>query len=489
MTAFDAIVIGGGHNGLVAATMLGRAGRRVVVLEKQDRCGGAARFAHLLYGPSAVLDACDLGAVEPVPTVALAADGRHVMVTDQAVTHADGGPHPDGPAFLALRRRLLRFAGLLQPVLTAPPPRFTEGGIRQLETLGRLALRLRLLGKAEMREFLRIALSNVYDLIGDELPDGPLAASLAMEAVLGSHVGPRSPGTVLSLLCRLAHGGRHVLPAGGMGTVTARLEEAARAAGVELRTGMDVAGIVVREDRIRGVRLASGQEIEAPRVLSNLDAPATMRLLGVEHLDAEMVHRIRHVRNRGATANLVLNLRVPVRIAGLSEAQQQARLVLAPSMAAMEAAFNPLKYGALAACPMIEAVMPGDGDRLSLHLQYVPDGLEGGWTDAARHGLVASVVAALEPCLPGLGVSVTGHELHTPADIEASTGATGGHWHHGEMALDQLLMLRPVNGMGHYRTGVPGLYLCGAASHPGGDVTGAPGANAARTVLMDGARR
>jgi len=380
-------------------------------------------------------------------------------------------------------------------MLLVPPPRLAEGGWGQAPTLGRLALRLRMMGKPELREFLRLLLCNAADAIGDEIADGPLAGALAVESVLGGHVGPRSPGTVLTLMYRLAHGGRLSVPKGGMGALVAALARAATTAGAVIRTGASVHRILVEKDAAAGVVLASGETLHAPLVLYSADATTLLRLTGPEHFDAEMVRRIRQVRSKGVTAKLNFALSGTPRFTGLDEAAHRGRILLAPLLRYVEEAFNPAKYGEMSSAPVLDLTIPTladpaladeGGHVLSVVMQYAPYALAGGWTDAARDRLAEIVLDALEPYAPGLRRLVTGRQALTPVDIERLTGATGGHWHHGELAADQMLMLRPVNGMAHYATGIAGLLLCGAAAHPGGDVMGAAGRNAALLALNGG---
>lgn len=513
MSAVDVIVIGAGANGLTAAAVLAAKGRRVRVLERAERLGGMARntelaegvhgpeMAHLLYNlsPKVAKELSLKSALKlhALADVALAEDGAHAVFDGDSVRLAGGAAHPEAEAFLALHRRLCRFAGLLGQLADRTPPEIAGGiaGLSDLGALGRLGLDLKRMGKAEMREFLRILLSNVYDLLLEDLGDGPLAGMLAADAVRGAHMGPRSPGTVFSLMYRLGQGGRAHLPEGGMGAVTEALAEAARRKGADIRTGCAVAAVLTEGDTVRGVRLEDGSEIAASCVVSSLAAPVSMHLAGVANYDIEAARRLRHMRARGNVAKVNLVLGALPEVPGLSRAEMAGRLVVAGSVTAVERAFNPVKYGEMSEAPVIEAVIPTLTDRslardgrhvLSANVQFVPYDPAGGWTEHLRETLRARVTARLDAVLPGLSGRVEAAEILTPADIEARIGAPGGHWHHGELSLDQLLTVRPVNGLARYRFGPRGYYLCGASAHPGGDVSGAAGRNAARQVLKDG---
>jgi phytoene dehydrogenase-like protein len=493
-----ALVIGAGANGLVAAAALARRGVAVTVLERAPGpggmaagAGGPAELAGFVRGPHDAglaelgLSRDDLRLGPALPTVALDPEGRHVVIGPGGLRFPDGAPHPDAAAFAALTERLARFACALAPLLVTAPPRLggwrSREGVAGLSRLARLGFDLRRLGQRDMREFLRIALSNAHDVILDALPDGPAAGALALDAVLGSRMGPRSPGTVVTLLYRLMQGTLH-RPEGGMAGLAGRLAAAAEARGAELRYGAGAAGIEVADDRVRAVRLEGGGRIPAAAVLSSLGALPTLRLAGSEHFDAETCRRIRGIRSEGVTARVEIALAARPGIPGL-DALHDARLVLAPSVATVERAFDPVKYGRPSPSPVIEACLsgePGAGARLTATVQYVPHAAG----EAERAAIARSALDMLAPVMPGLEAAADPVVL-LPADIERITGAPGGHWHHGEIAIDQLLTLRPADGLAQYAMGLPGLYLCGAGAHPGGDVTGLPGRNAAHAALAE----
>ncbi|MEX2408095.1 MAG: NAD(P)/FAD-dependent oxidoreductase, partial [Rhodovibrionaceae bacterium] len=290
---YDVAIVGGGHNGLVCAAYLAKAGRKVVVLETAKETGGAAKTevfspgfkvssgAHLLYQlhPKVLADLAleKHGlklAADDLATVALARDGAHVTLKGPSV---EGVSPDDARAYANLHERLLRFAAALRPMLSQVPPRLGEGmGLADKIALAKLGWSIRRLGRVEMREFLRIVLMNVADLAEERFESDLLKGALSFDAVLGTHLGPRSPSTVLTLLYRLAGEvsggqGRIALPAGGMGSVTAALRQAAEAAGAEVRTGSPVAQILVEQDRAVGVGLDGGEVVSARTVVSHAD--------------------------------------------------------------------------------------------------------------------------------------------------------------------------------------------------------------------------
>jgi phytoene dehydrogenase-like protein len=517
---YDCVVIGGGHNGLVCASYLARAGRSVLVLEAAEQVGGAAvthefapgfrvsACAHLLNQLSAQLvDELALErhglrfATTQMPTVALSVDGAPLTVGADGLSGPARRSAHDLDAYPRFVERLARFARMLGPVLEQVPPELgTSAWSDRLALLG-LGWRVRRLGRRDMRELLRIGAMNVYDLLEEQFESPLLKGALGLDAVLGTNFGPRSPGTVLTLLYRLAtqtgSGPRATAqPVGGMGAVCDALAKAATAAGVTIRTAAPVSRVLVANDAACGVLLESGERIAARAVISNADPRTTLlKLLGAEHLDTGFVRRVSHLRSNGLAAKLHLALDAAPRFSGLDADQQGGRLLVAPSLDYLERAFNHSKYGEYSLAPAIEVTVPtardpslapAGGHVISAIVQYAPYTLRAGW-EAQRERMTDQVIDTLEQYAPGLRGSIRARELLTPRDLEQRFRMSGGHWHHAELAFDQFFMLRPVPGAAQYGTPLPGLYLCGAGSHPGGGVIGTAGRNAARRILAKAA--
>jgi phytoene dehydrogenase-like protein len=511
------IVIGAGHNGLACASYLARAGRKVLVLEATGHVGGAcvtrefapdfrvSAAAHLLYllDPD-VAQELALGqngltlARAALKTVALSESGTSLVLSGNEVSGEITAT--DREAFGRYVGRMQRFAAVLGRQHGRLPPRLVPAGWRDAMPAARLAFEIRRLGRKDMREFLRIAASNIFDVLDETFENPQLKGALALDAVLGTHAGPRSGNTVLTTLHRLSGAiegrpGALALPRGGMGAVSEALATAARLAGAEIRLGSPVAAILLSGDRVSGVRLASGEVHAAATVVSSADPKTTLLgLVGARNLEAGFARRLHNLRMTGTAAKLHLALADLPAFRGLAPELAGERLVIAPDPGYVERAFNHAKYGECSAQPVLEITIPSIHDAdlapkgshvLSAVVQYAPYELSGGW-ETGRGRFLEAILDVLERHAPGLRGLICGAELLVPPDIEEEFGINGGHWHHGELALDQFLMLRPVPGAAQYAMPVAGLYLCGAGCHPGGGVMGSAGRNAAQVILDAG---
>ena len=513
MARYDSIIIGAGHNGLVCAAYLAQSGQRVLVLEASDAAGGLAAnrefhpgfhasvahsVSHFSEKIVADLKLATHGFVTPtksMPTVGLNDNQDHVILDRGAVS---GTSADDAESYREYSRLMQRCAAVLKPFWLKTMPRFGDMSLGSLLTFAHIGLNIRRIGKKDMREFLRIASLPARDLMDEFFDNEILKATLSWDGLIGAKLAPRSPNSaVLTMLYRMAGDskGTHSIPAGGVNGLVESLCGAATAAGAEIKYGTVVSRILIDGSaaglKATGVRLADGEHIEADHLISATDPKRTfLDLVGVEHLNIGFTNRIRRLRCDGYVAKLHLALNGLPEFSGLQQAD--GRMIIAPNLDAIEFAFDDAKYGECPGKPVMEIVVPSVHDAslapagqhvLSAHVMYVPYQLKGGWTDAARDLICERAIDTIAQYAPRIREQIIHQEFLTPADLEHDYRVTGGHWHHGEIAMDQMLMMRPTYEAAQYSTPIPGLFLCGAGCHPGGDLMGGAGHNAAREIL------
>jgi phytoene dehydrogenase-like protein len=530
---WDAIVVGGGHNGLVCAAYLARAGQRVLVLERREVVGGMADTSELLPGvrvptlahtvgrlrPSVVreLGLADHGLALVQPEVRLFApqpDGRGLtlwgVVERTARDLAAGGlvGRADAEAYPTADAEFRALGAALSVLMSQAPPDLASPTLVDAVAGLKLGLLARSRADSGPGGLLRVLPMAAADLVGEWFEGDQLRAAIAARGVLYTGLGPLMPGTAQVLLADSAGNdgglaGQTVFARGGPGAVGDALVAAARSMGVEIRTGAEVAAIRHRDDVVTGVTLVGGEEIDAAVVVSGADPKTTLlHLLAPETVGPRLSWRAGNIRSTGATAKVNLALTdlprftsTPDAPEAASEARLRGRIVIAPSMSALLAATTGIKYGRLPVEPYLEATIPtlvdpgllGERRRgrargvkhvMSVIVQSVP-------ADSARDAVGELVLRTLERYAPGISHLIVEQQVITPLDIERDYGASGGHPMHAEIALDQWFAWRPLHGYGRYRMPLPGLYLCASGAHPGGGVTGAPGQLAAHEILAD----
>lgn len=523
MTAgFDVAVIGGGVNGLVCATLLARRGLRVTLLERRERLGGCADTAEIHPGFKAPLVAQTLGPFdarlvralklplachEPETRVwAPLLDGRSLALFGSAEKTASAirtFSSADATSYLGFEKALARLGRIARRLAHTTPPDVDSPSARDLFSLGRMALAFRLLGRSAAEDLMRWVPMSVSDFAAEWFTSEPLRALVAACGIRGLAAGPRSAGTTANLFLQAGFAGGNPLPStllvrGGPGALADALAKAASEAGVVLRKNAPVAAIATRDGRATGVRLASGEEITATAVVSGADPKTTFaNLVDPALLDPEDRQALAQIRQQGVAAKVHFALAALPAFRSKSKpdpALLQGRIHLAPSEEYLERAFDDSKYGRFSRAPWVEATLPSLLDDslcpvgrhvMSAYVQYAPRTLRDGSWASEREALADAVTRSIEEFAPGFASLVLARHIVTPEDLERDYGLAGGHPNHGEHSLDQLFAMRPIFGWGRYRTSLPGLYLCSAGTHPGGGLTGAPGANAAREIARD----
>ncbi|HEY3789776.1 MAG TPA: NAD(P)/FAD-dependent oxidoreductase [Urbifossiella sp.] len=524
---YDAVIIGAGHNGLVAAAYLAKAGYRVLVLERRDILGGCciteepwpgfkvstAAYVNSLLRPEIIRD-LDLkkfgfemlprspSSFTPYP------DGRFLMMgPDQAMTLREIAKFSpkDAEAYPKYEAMLTRVADFLEPMLEQTPPDPFSNRLGDLWKLAKTGWGFRGLGRHVATEAIEILTGAARPILDRWFESDQLKSTIATDAVIGAFAPPSHPGTAYVLFHHVmgeCNGVRGVwgYVRGGMGTISRSIAAAAQAHGAEIRTNSDVGRILVKDNRAIGVALKDGTEFLAKRVISGADANVTfVKLMDAKDLPDEFLKQVKRIDYSSATVKINVALSEPPQFTALPGTgigpQHHGTMHVCPDMDYIERAYDDAKYGKPAANPMLECTMataldhtlaPPGRHILSMFVQYAPYELKGTTWDAERDRFADRCFDVLNEYAPNFKASVLHRQVIAPPDMERMWGITGGNIMQGSMSLSNMFSMRPVPGYANYRTPVKGLYMCGAATHPGGGVMGACGRNAAREVLRDG---
>lgn len=519
----DIVIIGGGHNGLVTAFYLAKAGYKPLVLERRHQVGGAAITEEFHPGFRASVLAHSAGPLRPeivsdmqlakhglklitpaVDVTALFPDGQALVLyrdTERAAQEIAKHSPSDAPKYREFHAALEKTSRIISKVLTLTPPEISRPSKSDLFGLLQLGRSVRGSGKKNTYDLLRWGPMAVADLVAEFFESDLLRAVVAARGIFGTSLGPWSAGTALVLLLRAAAdanpAGGNCFAIGGMGAVTQAMAKAAQQAGAEILTEAEVAEIKIKDGAVQGVVLASGEEIQARTVVSNADPKRTfLQLMDPVLLSPTFTKRLQNYRMNGTVAKINLALSGLPTFGGLGGNTDalSGRILIGPGIDYLERAFDESKYGNFSRAPYLEiaipsllnpSLAPAGQHVMSVYMQYAPFKLkEANWRDQ-RAALGDTVIKTISQYVPDLPGKILHSQVITPLDLEEIYGLTGGQIFHGELALDQIFTMRPMLDWARYRTPIENLYLCGSGTHPGTGLTGASGANAAREILKD----
>ena len=520
--AYDVIIIGGGHNGLVAAAYLARAGRRVAVFERRRVLGGAAVTEEVFPGFKFSVCSYVVSLLRPeiMRELELAKHGLSILPLDGTFTPLDNDYlwRPDDHA--ECRKQIARhsvrdanryepyvetmgrMAQAIKPILAMTPPDPAAIDARGVFDALSLAKRVRGLSRGDQHLLVQLLSSSAADFVERWFETDALKATLASSGIIGTFLGVRSPAPrtcccTTTWVRSTARSARGACRAAGWARCRTRWPRAARAAGATLVTDAPVARVLLHEGRATGVVLANGDEHRATIVVSSADLRVTFeRLVGLNQVPADFAEAVRHFRFRGASAkvNLALDALPEFLVHPEGDAHLRGAISISPSLDYMEHAYDEAKYGWYSSRPYLDIIIPSLNDPtvappgkhvMSCFVQYAPYHLRASSWDAEREHLGDAVVNAIATFAPNIRGRILHRQVVTPLDLERDYALTEGNIFHGELMPDQLFSFRPVPGWARYRTPIDGLYLCGSSAHPGGGVMGAPGRNAAREILRD----
>jgi phytoene dehydrogenase-like protein len=517
----DVIIIGGGHNGLVTAFYLAKAGFKPLVLERRAVAGGAAiteefspgfRCSTLAHSAGPLLPEIvsdmqlarhKLKLVTPeVAVTALAPDGRALVLYNdvkRATEEIGKFSAKDAERYPVFQQALEKIGRVIGDALKLAPPNIDDPSRGDLWAMLQTGRALRKLGKKDMYRLLRWGPMAVADLVAEFFETELLRATIAARGIFGTAMGPWSAGSSLVLLIRAAGdphpAGSSFFAIGGTGAITQAMAAAAKEAGAEIRTSAEVKEIRIKDGAATGVVVGNGEQISAKAVVSNADPRRTLlSLVDPTHLTPDFVMKLQNIRMSGTVAKINLALSALPNFTALngSDAALRGRIHIGPEIDYLEHAFDESKYGSFSPHPYLEVTIPTLTDPslapngkhvMSVYMQYAPFKLKDADWDSQRSALGEIVVKTLAEYAPNLPALVEDGQIITPKDLETTYGLTGGHIFHGELALDQFFTMRPLLDWARYNTPIRALYLCGSGTHPGAGLTGGSGANAAREIL------
>jgi phytoene dehydrogenase-like protein len=523
---YDAIVVGGGHNGLTAAAYLARAGLSTLVLERREIAGGCCVTEEIAPGCRASTTSYIASMLRPevISDLKLADHGLRMIPCDPAiqVPFPDGQVLPwwvdrerakaefanispkDATRFVEVDDQLKKLARYLQPFFMEPPPELDTSSVGGWSDLFRVGKRFRGISSNEIAQLISFLTGSLGEFLDRNYESEKVKTLFLANNVYGKHGGPYQPGTAIGLLFHLLSGGAHELQGfsghvmGGMGSITRALAAAGKKLGVEVRTSTPVAQIEVRNGRACSVVLEDGTEIRGRMILSNLDPKRTfLKMVAARELPEDFLFAVRGIKMDGPCAKVNLVLSEEPRFTGTSPQAtplERTFYTLVPSLEFAERCYDIAKFGEIPEQLWVDCVVSSNADQslalpdkhiLTCFVQYVPYKLREGDWDEKRELLGDRVVRKIAEYAPNVPTAIVARQVLTPLDLERTYGLTEGNIFHGDLRLEQLFFMRPVAGWAQYRTPIRGLYLCGAGAHPGGGVTGAPGRNAALQALRD----